>query len=81
MHWEWAVWRMHGQPWQVSYRDARRAQSAHDYGPGQRAAASTVRTRRTGSRRKRMEQRWLLGGLRSGALEEGARLGTLAHFR
>ncbi len=19
MHWEWAVWRMHGQPWQVSY--------------------------------------------------------------
>ncbi len=27
--------------------------------------------RRTGSRRRRMEQRWLLGGQRSGALEEG----------
>jgi len=30
MQWEWAVWRMHGQPWQVSY--ARRARSAHDGG-------------------------------------------------
>ncbi len=27
MHWEWAVWRTPGQPWQVSY--ARRAWSAH----------------------------------------------------
>ena len=31
MHWEWAVWRMHGQPWQVSY--ARRARSACDNHP------------------------------------------------
>jgi hypothetical protein len=27
VHWEWAVWPMHGQPWQVSC--ARRARSAH----------------------------------------------------
>jgi hypothetical protein len=43
-----------------------------DYGPRAAASAHATRARRrTGSRRRRMEQRCLLGGLRSGALEEG----------
>jgi hypothetical protein len=43
-----------------------------DCGPRAAVSAhSTQARRRTGSRRRRMEQRCLLGGLRSGALEEG----------
>ena len=43
-----------------------------DCGPQAAASAHVTRARRrTGSRRRRMEQRCLLGGLRSGALEEG----------
>ncbi len=40
--------------------------------PWPAASADSARARRrTGGLRRRMERRWLLGGLRSGALEEG----------
>jgi len=46
--------------------------NGRDCGPQGAASAHVTRARRrTGSRRRRMEQRCLLGGLRSGALKEG----------
>jgi hypothetical protein len=51
-----------------------------DYGPRAAASAHLTRARRrTGSRRRRMEQRWVLGGPRSGALEEGRERRTRGH--